>query len=55
MYRGESFIDLCGCFVGREDTSKRDMLHLGGKGAAVYADELLRRVDISTGNIHDLN
>ena len=34
------FVDLWGCFVGRTDMYRRDGLHLSGKGAAVFADEL---------------
>ena len=34
------FVDSWGCFVGRADMYIRDGLHLSGKGAAVFADEL---------------
>ena len=46
--RGEDevgFVDLWGCFVGRADIYMRDGLHLSGKGAAVFADELSAAVD----------
>ena len=33
-------MDLWGCVVGRADMYMRDGLHLSGKGAAVFADEL---------------
>ena len=45
------FVDLCGCFVGRTDMFMRDRLHPSGKGAAVFADELLGTVDIGMGSI----
>ena len=34
------FVDLWGRFVGRADMYLKDGLHLSGKGAAVFADEL---------------
>ena len=33
-------MDLWGCFDGRADMYMREGLHLNGKGAAVFADEL---------------
>ena len=46
---GVGFVDLWGCFVGKEDTYMRDGLHLSGKGAAVFSDTLLRTMDCGTG------
>ena len=34
------FVDMWGCFVGRADMYMKYGLHLSGKGAAVFADEL---------------
>ena len=34
------FMDLSGCYIGKEDMFTRDGLHFNGKGAAVLADEL---------------
>ena len=34
------FVDLWGSFVGRADMYMKDGLHLSGKGAAVFEDEL---------------
>ena len=39
------FVDMWGCFVGRADMFMRDGLHVSGKGAAVFADELSAEVD----------
>ena len=33
-------LDLWGCFVGRADMFMRDGLHLSGKVAAMFVDEL---------------
>ena len=49
---GVGFIDLWGYFVGREDMYMRDGLHLSGKGAAVFSENLLRSVDSGTGCIY---
>ena len=38
-------------FVGRTDMYTRDGLHLSGKGAAVFTDELLAAVDSGMGSI----
>ena len=42
---GVGFIDLWGYFVGKEDMYVRDGLHLSGKGAAVFSENLLRSMD----------
>ena len=39
---GVGFVDLWGYFVGKEDMFMRDGLHLSGKGAAVFSENLLR-------------
>ena len=41
--------DLWGYFVGKEDMFMRDGLHLSGKGAAVFSENLLRSMDNGTG------
>ena len=46
------FVDLWGCYIGREDMFTRDGLHLSGKGAAVLADELQKSVKSGTGRTH---
>ena len=38
-----------GYFVGKEDMYMRDGLHLSGKGAAVFSENLLRSIDSGTG------
>ena len=38
-----------GCFVGKEDMYVRDGLHLSGKGAAVFSENLLQSMDSGTG------
>ena len=38
-----------GYFVGKEDMYTRDGLHLSGKGAAVFSENLLRSMDSGTG------
>ena len=48
------FVDLWKCFVGRADMYMRDGLHLSGKGAAVFADELSATVDSSIGSIKNI-
>ena len=47
--QGVGFVDLWGYFVGKEDMYMRDGLHLSGKGAAVFSDNLLRSMDNGTG------
>ena len=42
---GVGFLDLWGYFVGKEDMYVRDDLHLSGKGAAVFSENLLRSMD----------
>ena len=39
---GVGFVDLWGYFVGKEDMYMRDGLHLSGKGAAVFSENMLR-------------
>ena len=46
---GVGFVDLWGYFVGKEDMYTRDGLHLNGKGAAVFSENLLRFMDSGTG------
>ena len=46
---GVGFLDLWGHFVGKEDMYVRDGLHLSGKGAAVFSENLLRFMDSGTG------
>ena len=46
---GVGFVDLWGYFVGKEDMYMRDGLHLSGKGAAVFSENLLRSMDSGTG------
>ncbi len=46
------FSDVWGYFVGREDMCIRDGLHLSGKGAAVFSENLLRSFDSGTGCIY---
>ena len=46
---GVGFLDLWGRFVGKEDMYVRDGLHLGGKGAAVFFENLLQSMDSGTG------
>ena len=46
---GLGFVDLWGYFVGKEDMYVRDGLHLSGKGAAVFSENLLRSMDRGTG------
>ena len=48
------FVDLWGFFVGRADMFMRDGLHLSGKGAAVFAYELLRTVNCGMGSIKNI-
>ena len=46
---GVGFVDLWGYFVGKEDMYMRDGLHLRGKGATVFSENLLRSMDNATG------
>jgi len=46
---GVGFVDLWGYFVGKEDMYMRDGLHLSGKGAAVFSENLLRSMDSGIG------
>ena len=46
---GVGFVDLWGYFVGKEDMYTRDGLHLSGKGAAVFSENLLRSMNSGTG------
>ena len=46
---GVGFVGLWGYFVGKEDMYMRDGLHLSGKGAAVFSENLLRSMDNGTG------
>ena len=51
---GREELDLWGCFIGRADNFMRDGLHLSGKGAAVFVDELSAAVDSGTGSINNI-
>ena len=44
MCEGVGFVDLWGYFVGKEDMYVRDGLHLSGKGAVVFSENLLRSI-----------
>ena len=46
---GVGFVDLWGYFVGKEDMYVRNGLHLSGKGAAVFSENLLQSMDRGTG------
>ena len=46
---GVGFVDLWGYILGREDMYMTDSLHLSGKGAAVFSENLLRSMDNGTG------
>ena len=46
---GVGFVDLWGYFVGKENMYMRDGLHLSGKGAAVFSENLLGLMDSGTG------
>ena len=48
------FVDLWGSFVGRADMYMKDGLHLSGKGAAVFADELSAAVDSDMGTMTNI-
>ena len=47
--KGVGLVDLWGYFVGKEDMYVRDGLHLNGKGALVFSENLLRSMDSETG------
>ena len=51
---GVGFVDLWGYFVGKKDMFMRDGLHLSGKGAAVFSENLLRSMNNGTGNTYRL-
>ena len=53
LYREEEvgFVDLWGSLVVRADMYMKDGLHLSGKGAAVFADELSASVDSGMGTM----
>ena len=46
---GKRKLDLWGSFVGWADMYMRDGLHLNGKGATVFADELSAALDSGMG------
>ena len=46
---GVGFVDLWRYFVGKEDMYIRYGLHLSGKGAAVFFENLLRYMDSGSG------
>ena len=46
---GVGFVDLWGLFVWKEDMYVRDGLHLSGRGAAVFSENLLRYMDSGIG------
>ena len=46
---GVGFVDLWGYFVGKKDMFMRDGIHLSGKGAAVFSENLLRSMNNGTG------
>ena len=47
-------MDLWECFVGRARTYMKDRLHLSGKGAAMFADELSAAADSGMGSINNI-
>ena len=49
------YVDLWDRFVGKEDMYVRDGLHLGGKGAAVFAEVLSGAVASGLGKVQYLN
>ena len=53
-HMGERKLDLWGSFFGRADMYMKDGLHLSGKGAAVFADELSAAVDSGMCSITDI-
>ena len=48
------FVDLWGSIIGRADMYMKDGLHLSGKGAAVFADELSAAVDSGMGTMTNI-
>ena len=54
LYVELGFVDLWGSFVGRADMYMKDGLHLSGKGAAVFADELSAAVDSGMGTMTNI-
>ena len=48
-------MDLWDSFVEKEEMYVRDGLHLSGKGAAVFAEELSGAVDSGLGKVSYLN
>ena len=56
LYREEEvrFVDLWGSFVGRGDMYMKDGIHLSGKGAAVFADDLSAAVDSGMGTMTNI-
>ena len=46
---GVGFLDLWGRFVGKDGMYVRDGLHLSGKGASVFSENLLQSMDSGTG------
>ena len=53
--RGSGYVDLWDSFVGKEEMYVRDGLHLSGKGAAVFAEELSGAVASGLGKVRYLN
>ena len=51
---GKRKLDLWGSFVGRAYRYMKDGLHLSGKGAAVFADELSAAADSGMGSITNI-
>ena len=49
------YVDLWDIFVGKEEMYVRDGLHLSGKGAAVFAEELSGTVSSGLGKVRYLN
>ena len=52
---GVGYVDLWDSFVGKEEMYVRDGLHLSGKGAAVFAEELSGAVASGLGKVRYLN
>ena len=49
------FVDLWSSFVAKEEMYMRDVLHLSGKGAGVFADGLKQAVYSGLGNVRYVN
>ena len=49
------YVDVWDCFVGKEEMYMRDGLHLGGKGAVVFAEGLSGAVASGLGKVRYLN